>query len=138
MSLRYALDTNVLSEPLRPRPNESIMHHLRIHDAEIAVPSPVWHELRFGCVRLPPSRRRDAIERYIEDVVLPNFPILDYDQAAAEWHAVQRGRLARSGKPPPFVDGQIAAIANVNGLALVTANTKDFSTFEGLQVMSWS
>ena len=132
------LDTNVVSEPLRPRPNARIMRRLRDHDAEIAIPSPVWHELRFGCVRLPPSRRRDAVRRYIEDVVLQNFPILGYDQQAADWHAIERGRLSAAGRTPPFVDGQIAAIAQVNGLILVTANTKDFSAFEGLRVRSWS
>ena len=132
------LDTNVVSEPLRPRPNARIMRRLRDHDAEIAIPSPVWHELRFGCARLPPSRRRDAVRRYIEDVVLQNFPILDYDQQAADWHAIERARLSAAGRTPPFVDGRIAAIAQVNGLILVTANTKDFSAFEGLGVRSWS
>ena len=68
------------------------------------------------------SRRRDAIERYLEDVALASFPILDYDRAAAEWHARERVRLETAGKTPPFIDGQIAAIASVHDLVLVTAN----------------
>lgn len=103
----------------------------------MAIASIVWHELRFGCARLPVSRRREAIERYLGDVVLASFPILDYDRAAAEWHARERIRLEAAGKTPPFVDGQIAAIASVNDLVLVTADKADFRGFKGLRVEGW-
>jgi len=92
----------------------------------------------FGCGRLPRSRRREAIERYLEDVLSTSVPILDYDRAAAEWHARERLRLVARGKTPPFIDGQIAAIAQVNDLVLVTASKSDFRGFSGLQVQSWT
>ena len=136
--MRYLLDTNVASEPLRPQPADGIIRRLEQYDGEIAIPSPVWHELRFGCTRLPPSRRRDAVERYIETVALQSFPVLDYDLDAADWHARERARLVAAGKTPPFVDGQIAAIACVNDLTLVTSNLGDFREFEELQVQSWA
>ena len=136
--MRYLLDTNVVSEPLRPRPADGIMRRLGQFDGEIAIPPPVWHELRFGCDRLPPSRRRDAVERYIETVVLRSFPVLDYDLDAADWHARERARLVAAGKTPPFVDGQIAAIACVNDLTLVTSNLDDFREFGELKVQSWA
>ena len=136
--MEYLLDTNVVSEPLRPRPSVNIMRRLREHDGEIAIPAPVWHELRFGCARLPESRRRDAIERYIEDVVRTSFPVIGYDRQAAEWHALERARLSADGRTPPFVDGQIAAIAHVNGLTVITSNTSDFRVFQGLRVLSWA
>jgi tRNA(fMet)-specific endonuclease VapC len=41
------------------------------------------------------------------------------------------------GKPPPFVDGQIAAIAKVNDLVLVTSNRSHFELFEGLEIQNW-
>ncbi len=66
------------------------------------------------------------------------FPILPYDEAAATWHGHERARLDALGQPAPYVDGQIAAIARVNGLAVVTTNTKDFARFKGLQVENWS
>lgn len=138
MSLRYLLDTNVVSEPLRPAPAPIVMRRLRRHEGEIAIPSIVWHELQFGCLRLPRSRRRTAIERYLQDVVLATLPILDYDQAAAEWHAHERARLVGAGRTPPFIDGQIAAIASVNDLTLVTSNKGDFGGFKGLRVESWT
>jgi tRNA(fMet)-specific endonuclease VapC len=136
--LKYLLDTNVVSEPLRPVPAPHILRNLRRHEGELAIPSIVWHELRFGCLRLPKSRRRTAIERYLLDVVLASLPILDYDRAAAEWHALERARLAALGKTPPFIDGQIAAIARVNDLTLVTSNRADFGGFKGLRLTAWA
>lgn len=137
MTLKYLLDTNVVSEPLRPRPLRGIVRKLRRHEDEIAIPSVVWHELRFGAERLPESRRRDAIESYLERVVRASMPILDYDAGAAEWHARERARLAAAGVTPPFADGQIAAIARVHGLTLVTFNGEDFRGFQELRVVSW-
>ena len=135
--MRYLLDTNVVSEPLRPEPNAGVIRRLQDHERDIAIPAPVWHELRFGCARLSSSRRREAIERYIEDVVLENIPILEYDWKAAGWHARERARLSAAGRTPPFVDGQIAAIARVNELTLVTANANEFEGFRGLHTTSW-
>lgn len=135
--MKYLLDTNIVSEPLRPRPNAEVTRRLQEHEGEIAIPAPVWHELRFGCARLARSRRREAIERYIEEVVLESFPILAYGRTAADWHARERARLAAAGRTPPFVDGQIAAIAYANGLVLVTSNTGDFRAFDGLRVERW-
>jgi tRNA(fMet)-specific endonuclease VapC len=138
VTVKYLLDTNVVSEPLRPKPAAGVMRRLRKHESEIAIPALVWHELRFGCARLARSRRREAIERYIEDVVLASFPVLKYDQRAADWHALERVRLIAAGKTPPFIDGQIAAIARVNDLTLVTSNKADFNGFKGLRVRSWA
>ena len=137
MSLKYLLDTNVVSEPLRPRPRHGVIRKLTRHEDEIAISSVVWHELRFGAERLPPSRRREAIVQYLDEVVLAAMPILDYDRAAAEWHAIERARLVSRGETPSFADGQIAAIAHVNDLTLVTFNDGDFRRFHELRVMSW-
>ena len=137
MSLKYLLDTNVVSEPLRPQPQHGIVRKLSRHEDEIAICSVLWHELRYGVERLAPSRRRDVIVRYLDEVVAATMPILDYDRAAAEWHALERARLAARGATPPFADGQIAAIAYVNELALVTFNAVDFRQFHGLRVLSW-
>ncbi len=136
--MEYLLDTNAISEPLRPRPNAGVLRRLFAHEGEIAIAAPVWHELRFGCERLAPSRRREAIERYLEDVVLANLPVLNYDREAADWHARERARLSAAGRTPPFVDGQIAAIAFVNGLAVATSNARHFADFEGVRVESWT
>ena len=75
---------------------------------------------------------------YLFRSLAPEITILPYDQPAAEWHAYERVRLGNIGLTPPFEDGQIAAVAHVNGLILVTANIRDFQNFEGLQVEDWS
>lgn len=135
---RFLLDTDVVSEPTRPAPSAQVLRWLERHEGESAIAAPVWHELRFGCERLPPSRRRDSIESYLAEVVLASLPILDYDRRAAEWHARERARLVKAGQSPPFVDGQIAAIARVNDLTVVTRNEKHFRWFHGLRLEEWA
>lgn len=137
MSVRFLIDTNTLSEPLRPIPNANVVEMLRRHQKEIATATIVWHELLFGCNRLPDSRKRQTIEKYLKEVVEPNIPLLAYDANAATWHATERARLASIGKTPSFADGQIAAIAKVNGLILVTNNVSDYADFLELQVENW-
>ena len=137
MSLRYILDAATVLEPLKPKPRPRLLQSLRRHEGEIAISSIVWHQLRSGCAALRGSRRKAALERYLEEIVLPSFPVIDYDRAAAEWHAMERVRLAKIGKAPTFVDGQVAAVAFVNDLVLVTRDRKAFQQFKGLKVQSW-
>lgn len=137
MSLRFLLDTNVVSEPIRPVPNRRLLDRLGRHSGTMGIAAPTWHELRFGCERLPRSRRREQIEDYLATVVAAAFPVLPYDDAAAAWHARERARLLVRGRTPSFVDSQIAAIASVNELVLVTANRSDFADFEELELEDW-
>jgi len=134
----YLLDTNVISEPLRPEPNPGILEGLRRHQDQLATASVAWHELLFGCYRLPDSERRRAIEEYLGRVVASSVEILPYDEAAAGWHAAERARLAAAGRTPPFADGQIAAVARTNDLVLVTLNLKDYDSFRDLWVEDWA
>ncbi len=57
---------------------------------------------------------------------------------SAEWHTAERARLTAIGLTPPFVDGQIMAIAQANGLILVTLNPKDYAAFAGVKAEDWS
>lgn len=137
MSPRFLLDTNVLSEPLKPAPSGAVMDRLRAHRDALCTAAPVWNELLFGCYRLPPSRRRRTIEDYLFQTIERSLPIVPYDQAAAERHAAERARLTLAGRTPAFVDGQIAAIAQLHGLVLVTRNSDDFAHFQGLLRENW-
>lgn len=138
MTARYLLDTGIVSSPISKVPNEAVVKRLVGKGQECAIAAPVWNELRYGCDRLPKGKRREALETYLSDVVLASFDVLAYDQAAAQWHGVERARLEKLGKPAPFVDGQIAAIAHVNALTLVTTNVKDFSRFKGVKIENWA
>ena len=121
MSLTYLLDTNVVSEALQLKPRAGVLRKLRLYNGEIAIASVTWHELQFGMRRLPPSRHRTEVQTYLNEVVFRSMPILDYDAAAAEWHAAERARLRGEGWTPPFQDGQIAAIAFATGCPSTTS-----------------
>jgi len=135
--MKYLLDTNVLSEAVKTLPNKSVMEMLERHQREIVTAAPVWHELQFGCQRLPRSRKRELIALFLSDIVKRTMLILSYDDRAAEWHAKERVRLSAKGTTPSFVDGQIAAIASVNSLVLVTRNINDFKPFLKLKLENW-
>lgn len=137
MSLRFLVDTNIISEPLRPRPNLNTIQMLDLHKGEIAIATIVWHELLFGCNRLPESKKRQQISKYLQEVIEPNIPILPYDIKAATWHAGERARLVTIGKTPSYTDGQIAAVAKTNNLIVVTNNVSDYSDFFDLRIENW-
>jgi len=132
----WILDTNVLSEAARPTPHAGVMANLSRYENELAIVAPVWHELRFGWLRMPVGQRRDAIGRFVQDVA-GQLPILPYDAQAARIHAELRTQREQIGQTLAFVDGQIAAIAIAHGATLVTRNTRDFSGLTGLRMVDW-
>ena len=134
---RFLLDTNIVTAGLAPRPDARLLRILdeRSHDCVTA--APVIHEIRYGIGLLEPSRRREAIERYLSDVILATYPVLPYDARAADWHGKERARLRQVGTEPPYVDGLIASIAKVANLTLVTTNVRDFRRYAGLRVENW-
>ncbi|MEQ1881445.1 MAG: type II toxin-antitoxin system VapC family toxin [Burkholderiales bacterium] len=136
--LTFLLDTNVISEPVRPSPNKRILKKIQQYQFRLAISALTWHELLFGMHRIPDSARRRELEQYLVQGLAAEIPVLPYDDRAAQWHAVQRARLAASGKVAPFADGQIAAIAAVNQLTLVTRNAKDFRFFTAVPIEDWS
>jgi tRNA(fMet)-specific endonuclease VapC len=133
----WSLDTNILSEAVKSAPNKTILENLARYENELAISSVVLHELRFGWLSMPEGKRRDAIGRFLIDVV-GALPILPYDANAANIHAQIRIECAKRGKTLPFADGQIAAITIANGATLVTRNVKDFRSIEGLRLVDWN
>lgn len=134
--MRFLLDTNVVSEAVKPAPDPGVLARLKASEGVAALSTVTWQQLRYGTRRLPDSRRREALEVYVHGLPA-RFPVLPYDQPAAEWHARERARLAGMGRQPAFADGQVAATAATNGLLLVTRNLADFHGFEGLEVQTW-
>ncbi|MGD1950620.1 MAG: type II toxin-antitoxin system VapC family toxin [Leptolyngbyaceae cyanobacterium] len=137
MAVHFLLDTNILSEPTKRHPNEQVMQQLMKNSGQFAIASVSYHEVIFGYLRLPKSRKRREIEAYMQQSVEGVLEILSYDNTAARWHALERTRLMQAGTTPPYVDGQIAAIAATNNLTLVTRNTDDFEAFQDLQIANW-
>ena len=134
--IRYLLDTNILSEPVRESPDTGVIKKLMQYQYQIALAAPVYYELLAGCRRLPPSKRRDKLETYLNDFI-STLPVLAYDEKAADWHSAEQVRLSNEGLTPAFIDSQIAAVAASNRLIIVTRNVDDFQGFDGLEVENW-
>jgi tRNA(fMet)-specific endonuclease VapC len=133
----FLLDTNIITAGIAPKPNPRLLSKLDERSSECFTAAPVIHEIRYGIELLEPSRRREAVERYLNEVILRVYPVLPYDGRAAEWHGKERARLRKLGNEPPYFDGLIASIAKVSDLILVTANVRDFSRYKGLRVEDW-
>lgn len=134
--LRYLLDTNIISEPAKPRPDANVQRRYDAHKHESALSSVTWQELVYGAERMP-ERRRRFLEQYLTGVVRPAFSIVPFDAEAAMWLGRERARLGSAGRTRPLADSMIAATAATRGLILVTRNTADFAGFDGLHVENW-
>lgn len=137
VDLRFLLDTNTISELFRLQPNSSIATKYAQNIDDIALASVTWHELLYGFHRLPTSRRKEELGFFLRQIIRPNVSILDYGEDEAEWFASERARLTGTGRMPSYADGQIAAIAAVHNLILVTRNVSDYSDFSGLAIENW-
>ncbi|EDZ96143.1 MAG: type II toxin-antitoxin system VapC family toxin [Limnospira sp. PMC 1291.21] len=137
MRMKFLLDTNIISESIKLQPNPAFLAQFRHNLPESAIASVTWHELLYGFHRLPESRRKRLLSHYLTQVIQNKMIILPYCDRAAEWFAIERARLTTLGRTPSYPDGQIAAIARVNDLVLVTRNVSDFADFDGLTLENW-
>lgn len=133
----YLLDSNILSEPARLKPDDNVLQQLADHDGEYATAAIVWHEMVYGCELLAVSKRKKQLQSYLEMLLINGLQVLPYDQAAADWYAKERARLQRQGLTCAYADGEIAAIAVTQKLTLVTRNTQDFENFQNLALQNW-
>lgn len=121
------LDTNVLSEPLRTRPDERVLEWLSSLTDEVAVTAVSVGELLVGARRLPAGRRRDDLLAAIERVFATySGATLAYDERAAREYARMQEVRRSAGRPLGAEDGMIAAICSVHGAGLATRNVADF------------
>lgn len=126
--MRYLLDTNVLSEAARPRPQRSVVDWLeRQAGADLAISVLSLGEIRKGVALLAPGERADRLARWLAVELVEQFRgrVLPVDERVAiEW-----GRLAtegrQTGRELPLIDGLLVATAAVHRLTLVTRNERD-------------
>lgn len=126
--MAYLLDTCVLSELVRPRPDAGVIAWLEdAGEDRLFLSVLTLGELEKGVARLSPSARRTRIERWVRKDLRARFEgrWIDVDQAVAErWGAITGASEAR-GEPLPVIDALIAATALVHDLEVVTRNTAD-------------
>jgi toxin FitB len=123
------LDTNVLSEPLKPAPHPAVVDWLDAQAPETLYLTAVsLAELLAGVQALPTGKRRDALKNAIAERVLPLFAgrVLAFDQEAAEAFALVHAGALKAGNTISFADCAIAAIATVNGCMVATRNGREF------------
>lgn len=136
--MSYLLDTNVISELVRPQPNARVVQWFAdVPNELLHVSALTLGEIRRGIEQLPAGRRRERLSVWLE-TELPDWfedRLLPVDAAVADrW-----GRLpAEVGRPAPALDGLLAATALNHDLRFVTRNAADFA-FPGLEVVDpWS
>jgi toxin FitB len=122
------LDTNVLSEPLKQRPDEQVLAWFASLDEEAGVTAISVGELLTGVRALPAGRRRAGLLEAIE-ATLQSFSgsVLAYDEAAARQYARLQESRRGAGRPLAVEYGMIAAICVARGTTLATRNTSDFA-----------
>ena len=135
-AIKWLLDTNIISEAIKPIPDSNVINNLTLYSYQIAIAAPVWHELNYGLLRLPDGKRKEMVKKYLENVV-STLTILPYDDVAAKCHAELRSIAQAKGQIIPFVDEQIAAIAISHNLTLVTRNLQDYRMIEDLKISNW-
>jgi hypothetical protein len=127
----FLLDTNVVSEWVKPQPNAGVIAWLAEVDEDRVFLSVVTlAEIRHGIERLPASARRKRLDTWLRDELPLRFEgrVLSIDEAVADsWGKVVASREA-SGRPIGVMDAFIAATANVHALKLVTRNEADFKS----------
>jgi predicted nucleic acid-binding protein len=123
------LDTNVLSELMRPLPSAAVESWMsRQPVAGIFIAAITEAELRYGLALLPESQRRKRLFAQAEAMLAEEFAgrILPFDSPAASAYARIAASRRLSGRPISQADAQIAAIAASRGAALATRNVTDF------------
>jgi len=132
------LDTNIVSEVLRPAPADGVLRWLDDQETENLYLSTITiAEIVFGIRALPDGRRRSTLAGRFEDFVARGFDqrVLPFDTAAAYLFGELMGRRRELGRPMSFPDGQIAAIARTHHFALATRNVNDFDLC-GIEILN--
>ncbi len=132
----YLLDTDVLSNLLRRAPSPALIAQLASVPPEDQFTSSITlRELIYGAYRL--RERTAVLLQRLDDLLLPNLPVLPFDAPAARCYGEIRAELERRGTPTGDADLRIAAIAIVRGLTVVTGNVRHFQLVPGLAVENW-
>lgn len=132
------LDTNVLSELMRLKPNHSVISWLdKTSAGDLFLSAVTKAEIELGISLLPDGNRKRKLALAANEI-FDEFPLrsLPFDDLAASKYAQLVSARTKRGLPISVEDGQIAAIALVHGLALATRNVSDFKTIDGLRVIN--
>lgn len=123
------IDTNIISEVMRPQPNPSVIAWLDQQEtAHLYVSTVTLAEIRYGLAVMPKGERQQRLTVQFDAYIDRAFEgrVLDFTAEAAKRYAEIMANRRRLGLPMSMADGQIAAIASVQHFAVATRNIKDF------------
>ena len=123
------LDTKVVSEVMKARPAEAVLAWLNSQESEkLYVSAITIGEITYGLRILPDGKRRSGLRERFEQFIGQGFDqrVLAYDESAARLYGELMGDRKELGRPTSVPDGQIAAIARRDRLAVATRNVLDF------------
>lgn len=132
--MNFLLDTNVISEWTKPKPDIHIIEWLASVDEDRVFLSVITlAEIRYGIERMPAGVRKNSLSAWLENDLPQRFEarILTVDATVADACGKIMHRKVRRGKVPTIADSLLAATAQVHQLALVSRN---FGDFEGLDL----
>lgn len=124
------LDTNIISEMMKPSPNAKVIFWLDQQEImQLFISTITIAEISYGINVLPLGNKRGILEEAFNKVLKEAFEyrILSFDDIAAHIYGKVMGKKKELGKPMGIADGQIAAIARAHGASLATRNIADFS-----------
>ena len=126
--MRYLLDTCVLSELVKPKPEKNVIEWVDAHDEHQLFLSVVTiGELHKGIAKLPEGERRTRLEKWVEEDLTSRFHqrIFSVDSDVASTWGSMLGEAEAGGTPLPVVDALIGATAKVHECTVVTRNVAD-------------
>lgn len=124
------LDTNVLSEAIRPAPAAAVLRWLAAQPpAGLFTTAVTEAEILYGLALVPKGRRRRSYEEAVALMFAEEFAgrVLPFDSGAAREFGIVAAARRRRGSPIATLDAQIAAIARSRGAAVATRNVADFA-----------
>jgi predicted nucleic acid-binding protein len=132
------VDTNVISEPVRPKPDPKVMAWLDKFDPELAIATAVLAEIAFGVARLHPGKHVSRLAAFLTHT-RHRFAnrIHAFDEEACMIYGHLMGETTRAGLNPKTMDGIIAATALRHNATLATRNVRDFQALGVKVVNPW-
>ncbi len=139
--MSFLLDTNVVSEWVRPQPNSGVVSWLaNVDEDRVFISVVTLTKLRYGIERMIAGRRRKRLEDWLAGELLARFDgrILAVDQTVADISGRFVARSEAAGRPMEAIDAFLAATAEVHRLTLVTRNQSDFKAVLKSTVNPWT
>ena len=125
----HLLDTNIVSEVMTSAPSLAVIRWLDGQNAaDVYLSSITIAEIHYGLFAMPKGKKHNSLSQQFDEFIAAGFShrILSFDDTAARRYGTLMAERKARGKPMSILDGQIASIALVHNLTIVSRNTKDF------------